>query len=75
MIGFGAAESGVDRLVLRSFIIISMLVFIASWLAVAVSNFGSTRINGIVASTSQLSSPAQKRVLIVVRAAMDLGFS
>ena len=53
MTGFGAAESGVDRLVLRSFIIIATLVFIASWLAVAVSDFGSARIAGAVASTSE----------------------
>ena len=51
--GFGAAESGLDHRVLRSFIIISTLVFIASWLAVAVSNFGSARIIGVVASTSE----------------------
>ena len=30
-----------------------MLVFIVSWLAVAVSNFGSARITGDVASTSE----------------------
>ena len=51
--GFGAAESGVDRRVLRSFIVIAMLVFIVSWLAVAVSDFGSARIAGAVASTSE----------------------
>jgi hypothetical protein len=38
---------------LCSFIIISTLVFIASWLAIAVSNFGSARITGAVASTSE----------------------
>ena len=53
MTGFGAAESGVDRRVLRSFLIISMLVFVASWLAVVVLNFGSARITGVVASTSE----------------------
>ena len=51
--GFGAAESGVDRRVLRSFIIISTLVFIVSWLAVAVLNFGSAQITGDVVSTSE----------------------
>ena len=53
MTGFGAAESGVDRCVLCSFVIIATLVFIASWLAVAVSNFGSARITGVVASMSE----------------------
>ena len=53
MTGFGAAESGVDRPVLRSFIIIVTLVFIASWLAVAVSDFRSARIAGAIASTSE----------------------
>lgn len=53
MNGFGTTEFGVDRRVLRSFIVIVTLVFIVSWLAVAVSNFGSTRINGAVASTSE----------------------
>ena len=51
--GFGAAESGVDLCVLRSFIIISTLVFIASWLAVVVTNFRSARIAGAAAFTSQ----------------------
>ena len=53
MTGFGAAESDIGRRVLRSFIIISMLVFIVSWLAVAISNFGSARITGVVASMSE----------------------
>ena len=55
MTGFGAAESGLDHHVLRSFIIVSTLVFIASWLAVAVSDFGSARIAGVVASTRELA--------------------
>ena len=53
MTGFGTAESGVDHRVLRSFIIIAALVFIASWLPVAISDFGSARIAGAVASTSE----------------------
>ena len=51
MTGFGAAESGVDRRDLRYFVV--TLVFIASWLAIAVSDFGSARIAGAVASTSE----------------------
>ena len=51
--GFGAAESGVDRRVLRSFAMIATFVFIVSWLAIAVSDFESARIAGAVASTSE----------------------
>lgn len=51
--GFGAAESGVDRHVLRSFAMIAMFVFIAPWLAVVVSYIGSAWIAGAVASTSE----------------------
>ena len=51
MTGFGAAESGVDRRVLRSFV--AMFVSIASWLVVAISDFGSARVAGDVASTSE----------------------
>ena len=54
MTGFGAAKSGVDRCDMRSFIISATFVFIASWLAIAVSDFGSARIAGAVASTSEL---------------------
>lgn len=39
---------------MRSFIVIATRVFIVSWLAVAISNFGITRIIGVVASTSEL---------------------
>ena len=46
-------KSGVDRYVLRYFITITTLVFIASWLTVAVSDFGSARIAGAVAPTSE----------------------
>ena len=53
MTGFGTTASGVARRVLRSFIVIATLVFIVSWLAVAISNFGSTWIIGVVASTSE----------------------
>ena len=38
---------------MRSFIVIAMIVFIVLWLAVAISNFGSIRIIGAVASTSE----------------------
>ena len=51
--GFGTTESGVDRRVLRSFSVIATFVFIVSWLAVAISNFGSTRIIGVYVSTSE----------------------
>ena len=51
--GFGAAESGVNRCVMRSFIIVVTFVFAASWFAIAVSDFGSARIAGAIASTSE----------------------
>ena len=47
--GFRATESGVD---LRVFITTLTLVFVASWLAVAISGFGGTRVTGAVASMS-----------------------
>ena len=40
---------------MRSFIIIATFVFTVSWLAIAVSDFGSARIAGAVASTSELA--------------------
>ena len=76
MTGFGTAESGVDRSVVRSFVIIATFVLTAPWLAIAVSDFGSARIAGLLLLPAiQLSSPAQKRVIRAVRADMDLGFS
>ena len=44
-------ESGVDRRVVRTFFIVSTLAFIASWLPVAIPNFGCTWVAG--ASTGQ----------------------
>ena len=51
--GFEAAESGVDRCVARSLIIIASFVFAASWFAIAISDLGSARIAGAIASTSE----------------------
>ena len=53
MTGFGAIESGIDRRVLRFFVIVSMLVLVASWLAFAVPGFGGARVAGAIASTSE----------------------
>ena len=50
--GFRATEFSVDHRVFVIFIVASTLVFVASWLAVAISGFGGTRITGAVASTS-----------------------
>ena len=55
MTGFGTAESGVDRSVAHNFVIIATFVLAAPWLAVAISDFGSARIAGAVASTSELA--------------------
>ena len=53
MTGFGAAESGVDCYVVRPLITIATFVLIVSWFPIAVSNFGSAWVIGIVASTSE----------------------
>ena len=53
MAGFGAAESYINRGVLRSFIVVLMLMLVASWLAIAVPGFGGTRVAGVVASASK----------------------
>ena len=51
--GFGAAESAVNRRVLRYFIVVSTLVLVASWLAIAVPGFGGARVAGAIASTTK----------------------
>ena len=51
--GFGAAESGVNSRVLRSFIVVLTLVLVASWLAIAVLGFGGSGVAGAIASTSK----------------------
>ena len=50
--GFRATESGVDCRIFGIFIVASMLVFVASWLTVAISGFRGARVAGTVASTS-----------------------
>ena len=49
--GSRAPESGVDRCVVRTFFLVSTLVFIAPWLPVAISNFRCACVTG--ASMSQ----------------------
>ena len=51
--GLGATESGVDHRVLGSFVIVSMLVLVASWLAIVVPGFRGARVAGAIASTSK----------------------
>ena len=53
MTGFGIAESGIDRFVVCSFVIVATFVFAGSWLAIAVSDFASARIASTAASTSE----------------------
>ena len=48
-----ATESGVDRHVLGSFVIVLTLVFVVSWLAIAVPGLGGSGIAGAVASMSE----------------------
>ena len=76
MTGFGAAESGVDRCVGRSFVIIATFVFAASWLAIAVSDFGGAWIAGAAASTSELAVFSRAKAGHQSgKADMDFGFS
>ena len=44
--GSRAPESGVDRRVVRTIVIVPTLVLIASWLPVAISNFGCAWVTG-----------------------------
>ena len=50
--GFRATESGVDHHVFGIFIVASTLVFVASWITVAISSFGGARVAVAIASTS-----------------------
>ena len=51
--GFGAAESGGNRRVFSLFIVVSTLMFVASWPAIAIPGYGGARVAGTVASMSQ----------------------
>ena len=51
--GLSATEYGVDHCVLGSCIIVATLVFIVSWLAIVVPDFGGARIAHAIASTSE----------------------
>ena len=74
--GLGAAESGVNCGVIGVIAIASAFVSIASELAGAVFGLrGASSLAMVLLQASQLSSPAQKRVMSAVRAAMDFGFS
>ena len=50
--GFRATQSRIDRRVFGTFVVTSMLVLIASWLAIAIPGFGGARVAGAIASTS-----------------------
>ena len=52
LIGFRAAESGIDRCIFSFFIVVPTLVLVTSRLSVAVSSFGGAGVAGTVASTS-----------------------
>ena len=71
-----ATESGVDRRVFGTITVVLTLVTVASGLEL---RFLASEVPGLLAllllRASQLSSPAQKRVIRVVRDAMDCGFS
>ena len=74
--GLGAAESGIDCSVVGIITIALAFVSVAPELAGAVfGSEGPVSLVVFVLRASQLSSPAQKRVISAVRAAMDRGFS
>ena len=72
----GATESGVDRRVLGIVTVVLMLVSVASGLPLL---FLASEVPGLLEvlllRANQLSSPVQKWVMSIVRAAMDFGFS
>ena len=51
--GFRATKSSVDRCIFSFIIVVPMLVFVTSWLFVAIPGLRSVRVTGTVASTSQ----------------------
>ena len=53
MTGFGATESGINRRVLRFFVVVSTLMLAASLHAIAVPGFGGTRVAGAIGSASK----------------------
>ena len=74
--GLGATESGVDCGVIGVVIIALAFVPIAPELASAILGLRGDCLAGcVVIRANQLSSPAQKRVMSVVRAARDFSFS
>ena len=74
--GLGTTESGIDCRVIGVVTITSTFVSVASELAVAIFGLGGARvICCILLRASQLSSPAQKRVMRLVSADIVLGFS
>ena len=76
MDGLGSTESGVDCGVVGVVAIASMFVSIALELAGAVLGLGGACLAVcFLLRASQLSSPAQKRVMSAIRAAIDFVFS
>ena len=74
--GLGATESGVNCSVIGVIAIASSFVSVTSELAVVVLNLGGAYLAGcVLLRANQLSSPAQKRVMSAMRAAIDFGFS
>ena len=51
--GLRATESGINRCVFSFFIVVSTLMFVASWPAIAIPSFGGARVAGTIASMSQ----------------------
>ena len=74
--GFRATESGIDCRVFSVVAVVAALVSVTTWSAVSslVSEV-PWFFDMLLLQASQLSSPAQKRVMSIVRAAIDFGFS
>ena len=74
--GFRAFESGIDCRILTIVAIDAALVFVTTRPAISVLEIRTAKfLPRVLLRASQLSSPAQKRVMSDVRAAMDFGFS
>ena len=71
--GSRAPESGIDRCAVRT-VVIPTFVLSVPWLPIAVSDFGVPG-SLVPLRANHLSSPAQNRVMRLVKAAIVLGFS
>ena len=57
--GSRAPESGVDRHVVRTIFIVRTLILVASWLPIAISNFGCAWVTGASTGQPAVLTPAK----------------